>query len=340
QVVDDAAHAGALPGVVPRVARLHEVVDLARQGHHAFLHIDLDAVRVDPGVLVHVREHRVPDLVVGHAAFGLVHVVQVVAGAGAAVGRCRAVSDVGVALEVLRPGERALIVLLAVGAETAGAPPLALELGAHVLLLVAREGGPGIVAHPACLRHAAGLLGRPQPPPAAAPRRLAAAVAEATPARLPVPAVLVAVAAGVARPAAPPGLVALTAGFVLAVVAPARGRHAAAQRPPPAGARRGARAARAAAGQLPTVLGHGRILLAGHGRPEQRGRGGIATILPRGPGGRQPAARLSASPILPYLCPYWSPTPGGGNASGWAAIADRADEGCCPPRDRCVRGGG
>src|SRR5690606_7992801 len=91
------------------------------------------------------------------------------------------------------------------------------------------------------------------------------------------------------------------------VVAPARGRHAAAQRPPPAGARRGARAARAAAGHLPTVFGHGRILLAGHGRPEQRGRGGIATILPRAGGTARPAARLSASPDPPYLCPHEPP---------------------------------
>src|SRR5690606_13705832 len=152
QVVDDAAHARALPGVIPRVARLHEVVDLAREGHHAILDVDLDAVRVDPGVLVHVREHRVPDLVVAHAALGLAELVEVAAGAGPAVGRCVAGADVGVALDVLRAGERALVVLLAVagGAETARAPRLPL-VAAHVLLVVAREGGPGLVAHPAGL---------------------------------------------------------------------------------------------------------------------------------------------------------------------------------------------
>src|SRR5690606_33759729 len=123
---------------------------------------------------------------------GLAELVEVAAGAGPAVGRCVAVADVGVALDVLRAGERALVVLLAVagGAETARAPRLPL-VAAHVLLVVAREGGPGLVAHPAGLRRAAGLFRRTEPPPAAAPRRLGPAVAEAATTRLPVPAVLV-----------------------------------------------------------------------------------------------------------------------------------------------------
>src|SRR5690606_28015229 len=64
QVVDDAAYARALPGIVPRVARLHEVLHLSGEGHHAVLHIDSDAVRIDPGVLLQVRDHRLADLVV------------------------------------------------------------------------------------------------------------------------------------------------------------------------------------------------------------------------------------------------------------------------------------
>src|SRR5690606_28360937 len=87
QVVDHAPHAGALPGVVRDVARLHEVPDLAGQGDDAVVDLDLDARGIDPAVLEEVLEDRFADLAVAHPEFMLRPLVHVVPGPRPAVRR-------------------------------------------------------------------------------------------------------------------------------------------------------------------------------------------------------------------------------------------------------------
>src|SRR5690606_16421760 len=64
QVVDHAAHARGLPRIIPRVARLHEVVHLAGEVPVPVCHVHLNSVWIDPLVLEQVLQHGVSDVLI------------------------------------------------------------------------------------------------------------------------------------------------------------------------------------------------------------------------------------------------------------------------------------